>query len=134
MTKLVPITTIETLTQAAYNLELGIDNHIDFYTCLDEVGKTVSECYAISKINFNDTIVFLIGGYGSSVESVSMPQHFYKKDVLEAMNHMQDLIYEFIDSSNQDKIGVDYETSKINWNVIPHIKNMLETAEQYVIE
>lgn len=135
MNKAIPVRTVAELAKVAYNLSEGIENHIDFYTCLDVVQKTVSECYAISKVRFFDTTVFLIGGYGTDVESVSIPQHFYRKENVElVLDELKNTIYGMMDSDRQEQVGIDFHASEISWNLIPNIKKSLETAEQYTLE
>lgn len=135
MNKTIPVITVANLAKVAYNLSEGIKNHIDFYTRLDDVQKTGSECYAISKVRFFNTTVFLIGGYGADVKSVSIPQHFYRnEDVKLVLDEIENAIYSMIDSDRQELVGIDFQESKICWNLIPNIKESLETGEQYTLE
>lgn len=56
------------LAKLAVNLiEDGTQNHIDVYTDIDLIKQTATESIAISRINYFDTPVFLIGGYGGDV-------------------------------------------------------------------
>ncbi len=134
--KQVPLIPVTALAQAAFNLKSGLDNRIDFYTCLDTVDKTVSECFAISKIDFNDTTVFLVGGYGGYVNCVSMPPHIYdEQEEIEVMDEIAASIAAFICSDNQTVVGVDDESAHIDWaNVPADIKDSLNNSEKYTVE
>lgn len=50
----------------------GTQNHIDAYTDIDQVKRTATESIAISRLNYFDTLVYLIGGYGGDVKMVPM--------------------------------------------------------------
>lgn len=132
----VKIIDIRTLAKAAYHL-IGCDpkNHIDFYVEINDADRTVVECYTIAKTKFYDTTVILIGGYGGGVECVAIPAHIHgSKDEREIITEIENSISMFLINDELDAVGIQTGEAKIDWDIIPEIREKINNAETYKTE
>lgn len=91
----------------------GIQNHIDAYTDIDWVKKTAKESIAISRLNYFDTPVYLIGGYGGDVKmfAISGCDIITEEDII---NKIDSALLSF---SYENKIAVELnEDIKIDYS------------------
>ena len=105
--------------------EQGAENRIDFACSIDHDHRSVSEWSAIGKVNFFDSPVVLVGGFGGWVEAVSLIES--NEENLAAIANAISLFLEF----NDEVVGIDLSHAQIKWDRDPDLKGIVDLAEIY---
>lgn len=91
----------------------GTQNHIDAYTDIDWVKQTATESIAISRLNYFDTSVYLIGGYGGDVRMVAISG----SDIISEEDIISGIDSALFSFSNENSIAVELnEDIKIDYS------------------
>lgn len=103
-------------------------NRIDIACCIDHDHRSVSEWSTIGKLDFFDTPVVLVGGFGGCVESASLIDS-QEENIAEIASAIS-LFLEYAD----DVVGVDLSHAQIEWNIDPDLKKIVDLAEIYDVD